>query len=286
MTNRVSRGELKKIGLALAALTALVACAPAAPPSAPSGDTASQMRRTPDGKPDLNGIWQALVPANWDIRPHEARPAPLAVLGASGAEPPNNGIVEGGEIPYLPAALTQQQQNYANRFELDPERKCFMPGVPRATYMPQPFQIFQSGENVVITYQFANSVRMIYMQDPGPAPTSFWMGWSVGRWEGDTLVVNVTNQKPDTWLDRAGNFHSGELRVEERYTLMGADHLMYEATLEDPKVFSRPWKISFPLYRRLEANAELLEFKCVPFAEEVLYGHLRKGRDGERTPAQ
>ncbi len=286
MTNRVSRGELEKIGLALAALTALVACAPAAPPSAPSGDTASQMRRTPDGKPDLNGIWQALVPANWDIRPHEARPAPLAVLGASGAEPPNNGIVEGGEIPYLPAALTQQQQNYANRFELDPERKCFMPGVPRATYMPQPFQIFQSGENVVITYQFANSVRMIYMQDPGPAPTSFWMGWSVGRWEGDTLVVNVTNQKPDTWLDRAGNFHSGELRVEERYTLMGADHLMYEATLEDPKVFSRPWKISFPLYRRLEANAELLEFKCVPFAEEVLYGHLRKGRDGERTPAQ
>ena len=239
--------------------------------------------RTPDGKPDLNGIWQALVPANWDVRPHEARPPPLAMLGAFQAEPPNPGIVEGGEIPYLPAALEQQKQNYAKRFELDPERKCFMPGVPRATYMPQPFQIFQSGEHLLITYQFANAVREIHLKDPGPAPTSFWMGWSVGRWDGDTLVVDVTNQKPDTWLDRAGNFHSGELRVEERYTVMSPNHLLYEATLEDPKVFSRPWKISFPLYRRLETNAELLEFKCVPFAEEILYGHLRKGYVGERA---
>jgi hypothetical protein len=262
------------------------ACAPATPPAEQSGGTAAEIARTPDGKPDLNGIWQALVPANWDIRPHEARPAPLATLGASGAEPPSLGIIEGGEIPYLPAALEQQRQNYANRFELDPERKCFMPGVPRATYLPQPFQIFQSGDNLSIAYQFANAVRTIYMQNPGPAPTSFWMGWSVGRWEGDTLVVQVTNQKPDTWLDRAGNFHSAELRVEERYTPTGPNHLLYEATLEDPKVFSRPWKISFPLYRRLETNAELLEFKCVPFAEEVLYGHLRKGYEGERAPAE
>ena len=205
------------------------------------------------------------------------------MLGAFQAEPPSLGIVEGGEIPYLPAALEQQKHNYANRFELDPERKCFMPGVPRATYLPQPFQIFQSGEHLMITYQFANAVREIHLKDPGPAPTSFWMGWSVGRWDGDTLVVSVTNQKPDTWLDRAGNFHSGELRVEERYTVMSPNHLLYEATLEDPKVYSRPWKISFPLYRRLETNAELLEFKCVPFAEEILYGHLRKGYVGERA---
>jgi len=272
---------MKRMGLALAGLLSLAACGPAAPPAAQS-DSASGIERTADGKPDLNGIWQALVPANWDIRPHEARPAPLAMLGASGAEPPSLGIVEGGEIPYLPAALEQQRQNYANRFELDPERKCFMPGIPRATYMPQPFQLFQSGDNISIVYQFANAVRTIYMKDPGPAPTSFWMGWSVGRWEGDTLVVEVTNQKPETWLDRAGNFHSGELRVEERYTLMGPNHLLYEATLEDPKVFSRPWRISLPLYRRLEANAELLEFKCVPFAEEVLYGPLRKGYAGEK----
>jgi hypothetical protein len=270
------------MGLALAGLISLAACGPATPPAAQSAATPAGIERTPDGKPDLNGIWQALVPANWDIRPHEARPAPLAMLGASGAEPPSLGIVDGGEIPYLPAALEQQRQNYANRFELDPERKCFMPGIPRATYMPQPFQLFQSGDNISIVYQFANAVRTIYMKDPGPAPTSFWMGWSVGRWEGDTLVVEVTNQKPETWLDRAGNFHSGELRVEERYTLMGPNHLLYEATLEDPKVFSRPWKISLPLYRRLEANAELLEFKCVPFAEDVLYGPLRKGYAGEK----
>jgi hypothetical protein len=277
---------MKKLALPLAALLALAACTPATPPGAQSDTTAAGIARTADGKPDLNGIWQALVPANWDVRPHEARPAPLPVLGALGAEPPGLGVVEGGAIPYLPAALEQQRQNYANRFELDPERKCFMPGVPRATYLPQPFQIFQSGDNVAIAYQFANAVRTIYMSDPGPAPTSFWMGWSVGRWEGDTLVVNVTNQKPETWLDRAGNFHSGELRVEERYTLMGPNHLMYEATLEDPNVFSQPWTIRFPLYRRLEANVELLEFKCVPFAEEVLYGHLRKGRRGESAPAQ
>jgi hypothetical protein len=277
---------MKHMGLALAGLISLAACGPAAPPSTPSGATASAIERIQDGRPDLNGIWQALVPANWDIRPHEARPAPLDVLGALGAEPPHLGIVDGGEIPYLPAALEQQQQNYANRFELDPERKCFMPGVPRATYLPQPFQIFQSTDNVVIAYQFANAVRTIHLQDPGPAPTSFWMGWSVGRWDGDTLVVDVTNQKPETWLDRAGNFHSADLRVEERYTLMGPNHLLYEATLQDPKVFSRPWTIRLPLYRRLETNAELLEFKCVPFAEEILYGHLRKGYEGERAPAE
>jgi hypothetical protein len=276
---------MRKIAPALAALLSLAACGPAAPPVAQTG-AAPAIARTADGKPDLNGIWQALAPANWDIRPHAARPAPLAVLGASGAEPPSSGVVEGGEIPYLPAAAEQQRLNYADRFELDPERKCFMPGVPRAVYMPQPFQIFQSGDNLVIAYQFANAVRQIHMADPGPAPTSFWMGWSVGRWEGDTLVVDVTSQKPDTWLDRAGNFHSGELRVEERYTPLGPNHLLYEATLEDPQVYSRPWKIRLPLYRRLETNVELLEFKCVPFAEEILYGHLRKGYGGEDAPAQ
>ncbi len=272
---------MKESGLALAAALALAACAPATPPASPGDAAAPAIPRTADGRPDLNGIWQALVPANWDIRPHEARPPPLAMLGAFHAEPPNEGIVEGGEIPYLPAAFAQQKANYAKRFELDPERKCFMPGVPRATYLPQPFQIFQSGEHLMIAYQFANAVREIHMQDPGPAPTSFWMGWSVGRWEGDTLVIDVTDQKAETWLDRAGNFHSEALHVEERYTMIGANHLRYEATLEDPQVYSRPWKISFPLYRRLEANAELLEFKCVPFAEEIMYGHLRKGYAGE-----
>jgi hypothetical protein len=267
----------------------LAACVPANPPAESAGaqnGAPAGFERGADGKPDLNGVWQALVPANFDIRAHEARHAPLDVLGASGAEPPHLGIVEGGEIPYLPAALEQQKQNFENRFELDPERKCFMPGIPRATYLPQPFQIFQNGDHVAMAYQFANAVRTIYMTDPGPAPTGFWMGWSVGRWDGDTLVVNVTSQVPDTWLDRAGNFHSDALVVEERYTPLGPNHLQYEATLTDPKVYARPFKISFPLYRRLETNVELLEFKCVPFAEEVIYGHLRKGYQGERAPTE
>lgn len=227
--------------------------------------------------------------ANWDIGPHVAAPAPLDVLGARGAVPPGMGIVEGGTIPYQPWALEKRKQNHANRLRLDPEVKCYLPGVPRATYMPQPFQIFQTNKYVMIAYQYAHAVRTIYMYDPGPAPDSFWMGWSVGHWDGDTLVVEVTDQKADTWLDRAGDFHSADLHVEERYTLMDADHLHYEATIEDPKVFTRPWKISLPLYRRVEKDAQLMEFKCVPFAEDVLYGDLskaavaRKGAEREKA---
>jgi hypothetical protein len=242
----------------------------------PTNGARAGIERTASGRPKLDGIWQAFVTANWDIRPHAAAAGPVAALGASGAAPPGLGIVEGGEIPYLEWAKAQQAENYADRLARDPEVKCFMPGVPRATYMPQPFQIFQTDALVMLTYQYANAVRTVHLSDPGPAPTSFWMGWSVGHWEGDTLVVEVTKQKPDTWLDRAGNFHSASLRVVERYTPIDRDHLQYEATLEDAEVFSRPWKISFPLYRRIEADAQLLEFKCVPFAEEVMYGHLRK----------
>jgi hypothetical protein len=269
-----ARGVIRPAGLAIAAIACCVLAWPAA--AQPAGGTAA-FERTPSGQPKLDGIWQALVTANWDVRPHAAAPPPLAALGALGATQPGSGIIEGDEIPYLEGALRQQRTNYEQRLALDPEVKCFMPGVPRATYLPQPFQIFQTGDQVVITYQYANAVRTIHLQDPGPAPTSFWMGWSRGHWEGDTLVVEVTNLKADTWLDRAGNFHSAALRVVERYTPMGPNHLWYEATLEDPQVYSRPWTIGFPLYRRVEPNAQLLEFKCVPFAEEVMYGHLRKG---------
>jgi hypothetical protein len=237
----------------------------------------------PADVPKLDGIWQALVAANWDVRPHAADGPPIAALGAVGASPPGLGVVEGGEIPYLASALEQQQSNYEQRLALDPEVKCFLPGVPRATYMPQPFQIFQTDDLVMIAYQYANAVRTIHLGDPGPAPTSFWMGWSRGHWEGDTLVVEVTNQRADTWLDRAGNFHGADLRVVERYTPMGPNHLWYEATLEDPQTYSRPWTISFPLYRRMEPDAQLLEFKCVPFAEEVMYGDLRKGASGNAS---
>src|SRR2546428_8133185 len=152
-----------------------------------------------------------------------------------------------------------------------------MPGVPRATYMSFPFQIVQGpGNYILIAYEYASTTRTIRMNWKGQSPTDSWMGWSRGRWEGDTLVVDVTDLGDQTWFDRAGNFHSDALRVVERYTRISPDVLMYEATIEDPKVFTRAWKMSMPLYRRLEKNAKVMEFNCAPFAEELLYGHLRK----------
>jgi hypothetical protein len=156
-----------------------------------------------------------------------------------------------------------------------------MGGVPRSTYMPFPFQIVQGPEHILITYEFAGASRIIYMNRPDfEHPLEAWMGHSRGRWEGDSLVIDVDSHMPDTWFDSSGNFHSEELRVEERFTLVSENVLQYEATIEDPKVFTRPWKIKMPLYRRLEENAQLLEFKCVEFAEELMYGHLRKRDDG------
>lgn len=244
--------------------------------SAASNGPAYKAARTPDGKPDLNGIWEALNEANWDIEGHAAAPGQVFQLGAQGAIPPGVGVVEGGPLPYLPAAAAKQKENYANRMKLDPEIKCYMAGVPRATYMPFPFQIVQSPSKILISYEYAGAVRTINMGAPTEAPADTWMGWSNGHWEGDTLVVDVTSQVEDTWFDRAGNFHSEALHVVERYTPRSPDILMYEATIEDPKVFSRPWKMSMPLYRRVESNARVLEFLCSPFAEELIYGHLRK----------
>lgn len=236
--------------------------------------------RTADGHPELDGIWQALAAANWDVRPHAATHSSVPELGAIGAAAPGLGVVEGGEIPYQPWAAEMQKANFENRLELDPEAKCFLPGVPRATYMPQPFQIVTTPDHVMIAYQYAGAVRTIHMTDPGPAPANFWMGWSVGRWEDDTLVVEVTDHNDQTWFDRAGNHHSDALRVVERYTLTGPNHMLYEALIEDPNVFTRPWTIRLPLYRRLEDNATLMEFKCAEFAEEKMYGHLRKPGTG------
>ena len=232
--------------------------------------------RTADGKPNLNGIWQALSPANWDLEGHAAATGPVPSLGAAFSKPPGLGVVEGNEIPYLPAAVAKKKANQANWVMLDPEVKCYLPGVPRATYLPYPFQIVQSQQNILISYEYADAVRIINMGAPTKAPGDSWMGWSNGHWEGETLVIDVTSLMEDTWFDRAGNYHSDALHVVERYTPRSADTLNYEATIEDPKVFSRPWKISMPLYRRVEKNAKLLEYRCVEFAEELLYGPLRK----------
>lgn len=232
--------------------------------------------RTADGKPNLNGIWQALNTANWDLQGHAAAKGPAPMLGAVFAIPPGLGVVEGDEIPYLPAAAAKKKENQTHWATLDPEAKCYLPGVPRATYLPYPFQIVQSPQNILISYEYANAVRVINMGAPTKAPGDSWMGWSNGRWDGETLVIDVTSLDERTWFDRAGNFHSDALHVVERYTARSADTLTYEATIEDPKVFSRPWKISMPLYRRVERNAKLLEYRCVEFAEELLYGTLRK----------
>jgi hypothetical protein len=201
-----------------------------------AGQTAAyKAPRTADGKPDLNGIWQVLNTANWDLQSHAAGPGLVVALGAAAAIPPGQGVVEGDQIPYLPAAAAKKKANFDNRLTLDPEVKCYMPGVPRATYMPFPFQIVQSTKFIMIAYEYANATRTIYMEDPGPSPIDSWMGQSVGHWEGDTLVVDVKSLNDQTWFDRAGDFHSDALHVVERYTRTGPGVLTYEATIEDPK---------------------------------------------------
>jgi len=248
--------------------------------------------RGPDGiHPDLNGIWQALNEANYDLELHMARsalqeragphgPIPaknVLAMGAVGAVPPGMGVIKGGgKIPYRPEALEKKKANQANWAELDPEVKCYMPGVPRATYMPQPFQIFQGSDDIFIAYQWAGAVRDIYMEDPGPPQVDSWMGQSVGRWEGDTLVVEATGFHGQAWLDRAGNHTSWKLKVTERYTPMSPYHLHYEAAIEDPETFTEPWTIEMPLYRRMEPNIQLMDFKCPEFVEELLYGEFRR----------
>jgi hypothetical protein len=236
--------------------------------------------------PDLNGIWQALNSANWDLEPHAAGPSPFpALLGTIGAAPAGIGVVEGGSIPYQPWAAAKKKENFEKRLARpithdlndstgDPEAKCYLPGVPRATYIGLPFQIIQTDKQVLMSYEFASATRTIFMDRKPEAPSNSWMGWSIGSWDGDTLVVDVTAQNDKTWFDRAGNFHSDALHVVERYTPVSPYHLMYEATIEDPKVFTRPWKIRMPLYRRVEPNIQTMEFKCVEFSEEFIYGHL------------
>jgi hypothetical protein len=234
--------------------------------------------------PNLNGLWQSMNTANWDIQDHSAQPGPVVALGAWGAQPAGMGIVEGNQIPYQDWALKKKQKNFDNRLRVDPndfsvgdpELKCYLPGVPRANYMPLPFQIIQSQNALLISYEYADASRIVHMSNPIQPPLDSWMGWSNGRWEGDTLVIDVTGFNDQSWFDRAGNFHSESLHVVEHYTPVTPDRLQYDATIEDPKVFTRPWKIRMPLYRRAEPRAQRLEFKCVEFTEELIYGALRK----------
>src|SRR5262245_56341257 len=267
-------------------------------PGIGQSQTTYKARRTADAQPDLNGFWQAVNTANWDLEEHGALPSPYPnLLGAYLAQPPGNGVVDGGTIPYKPEALARRKQHFEKRLHTDPllldnvsedmadpEAKCFQGGVPRATYMPFPFQLVQTRDKVFIAYQFGGQafriIHVVNHKDFTKARADLlldintWMGQSVGRWEGETLIVDARWFSGTQWLDRAGNHMSMNASVTERYTPISPYHLRYEATIEDPETFTRPWKISMPLYRLIEPNQELLEFQCIPFAEEFMYGSL------------
>jgi len=252
---------------------------------------ANRSARTADGKPNLNGIWQATTTANWDLLAHTTRPAvaqrgvyadvpvlaaPVLALGAVGGVPPGPGVVEGNVIPYKPEAAAKKKDNAEHWLDRDPEVRCYQPGIPRAMYMPYPFQIVQGTNKIQMVFQYANASRAIHMEAVDPPPADNWMGHSVGKWEGNTLVVDVSHFNDRTWFSRSGDFHSDELHLIERFTPITPDALRYEVTVEDKNVFTRPWKMSMVLYRQLDDNATLMEYRCVELVEETFLGHLRR----------
>lgn len=295
MRMRVSRLSLS-VGFAIVVATASIACQPA-PPQNNGANAAAvrQMPRTTDGKPDFTGIWQANNEAYWDLQAHPARAgmvtqpgvfpyeyaqvaaAPVVALGAAAGVPASLGVVQGdGEIPYKPEAATIRKANSEHWIDRDPELKCYLPGTPRAMYMPYPFQVVQGDKQMQMAFSFSNASRTIHFSKVTGPPVDTYMGHSVAHWDGDTLVVDVTDFNGKNWLDRAGNFHSEKLHLTERYTLQTPDVIHYEATIDDPETYTRPWTIAMPIYRRMEANAQVLEYRCVEFAEEFLFGNLRK----------
>ena len=252
---------------------------------------AARLARTADGKPNLNGIWQATTTANWDLLAHALRPAvgqpgvfpgvpvlaaPVLALGAAFGVPPGPGIVDGNVIPYKPEAAARKKENGEHWLDRDPEVRCYMPGLPRAMYMPYPFLITQGTNKIQMAFEINSASRTIHLDPVNPPPGDTWMGHSVGRWEGDTLVVNVDHFNDRSWLSRAGDFHSDALKLTERFTPITQDALRYEVTIDDPNVFTAPWKMRTVLYRQLEDNAQVMEYKCVELVEETFLGHLRK----------
>lgn len=197
--------------------------------------------------PDIRGIWETTIDANRDLE------GPVSVI----VDPAD------GRIPYRADARSRKQENAADPAS-DPNRQCFLPGVPRATYIPSPFQIFRTEGMVIIVYQNVHAYRIITTDGrPHIEGLPFYMGDSRGQWEDDTLVVDVTNFEGSTWLDMAGNYHSDRLHVIERYTRAGDAEMIYEATIEDPEVFTMPWTIRIPLRRQTAPDAELIEDQCV-----------------------
>jgi len=258
-----------------------------------SSGQAARTPRTADGRPNLNGIWQVMNSANWDLLAHTVRPAvaqlgvyedqlvpaaPVLALGSVGGVPAGPGVVEGNEIPYKPEAAARKKENADHWLDRDPEVRCYMPGIPRAMYMPYPVQVTQGTGRIQMVFAYANASRTIYLGEAPAPPADKWMGHSVGRWEGDTLVVDVSDFNDRTWFSRSGDFHSDALHVVERFTPITPDALRYEVTIEDPNVFTRPWKMNMVLYRHLEENATLMDYRCLELVEETFLGHVRRNQ--------
>ena len=244
-------------------------------PSALSPAT-GKLPRTSDGKPNLQGIWQVRNRAAYGLENHDARQG----------MPAGRSVVEGGDIPYQPWAAAKRAENFSTRQTADPLAKCYLPGVPRIMYMEFPFHIFQTRTHIAITFEWSQVFRLIYTNGSAPPPgIDFWMGDSRGRWEGDTLVVDVTNHNDRTWFDMAGNFHSDALRLVERYTLIDADTIQYRVTIQDPKVFTRPWTIVMPLHRQKEMD-RVLEYQCNAEAEEASGAFQREPRTWYSKPGE
>jgi hypothetical protein len=260
------RGSTVAVALASAVISALVTVAVLTRTNSRPSQAAA-VPRTADGKPDFSGIWQALNEAHWDLEAHEARPgavmqqgvypyeyarvpaAPVLALGAAAGVPGSVGVVGDGKIPYKPEAAKIKKENGEHWIDRDPELKCYLPGVPRAMYMPYPFQIVQSANKIQMAFAFSTAARTIHLDEVEGPPDLTYMGHSVGRWDDDTLVVDVTDFNGKNWFDRAGNYHSEALHLTERFTPISKDAIQYDVTIEDPNVFTRPWKISMPLYR-------------------------------------
>jgi hypothetical protein len=224
---------------------------------------AQPVPRLADGHPDFSGFWQTTSPADYDLEPHSTR----------ADAPPGAGVVEGGFIPYKPEALAKRKKNFESRAKDDPRLKCWTLGTPRGIYYPEPFQILQRPRDLTIVFQFGQSVRTIHTNSTRHRPENegLWLGDSRGRWEGDTLVVDVADLYDETWLDRSGNFHSDQLHVVERWSYLDGNTIEYKATLEDPQVYTRPWTLSVILYRHREKNFQLIENYCFTLPYDQFY---------------
>jgi hypothetical protein len=246
----------------LAALV-LLASAPGAQAAAPK---ATDVPRLPSGKPDFSGIWQTLSEADYDLQPHAGRRD----------APPGPGVVDGGLLPYLPKAVEQKDANFAARETNDPRLHCYVLGVPRSVYYPAPFQILERERDLTLVHQFGHQVRTIHTngtQHPVEKDQEFWLGDSRGHWDGDTLIVDVTDFNDRTWLDRAGDYHSTDLHVVEKWRFVDRDTISYEATVEDPQVYVKPWTINVLLNRRRDKNFELIEDYCFTLRYDKFYPH-------------